>query len=77
MLFGATGSVRITVFAQHLQLIVDELGRTNLNWVLGLQLVRGRVISEPKRGLSMRTDGLADNFLLLLGQHDHLLLALL
>ena len=78
MLLGASGCVLVAIFAEHLELVVDELGRADLNRVLRLQLVRGGIIGEPERGLAMSasTSWLVDDLLLLLVQHDDLLLVL-
>ena len=76
MLLGRTSCVLVAVLAQQLQLIVYKFGRSNLDWVLRLEFVGGWVIRKPKRGLSMGRSRLVQNLLLLLGQHDDLLLAL-
>ena len=78
MLLGAPSRVLVAILAEHLELIVDELGRADLNRVLRLQLVRGGIIGEPERGLAMSATStrLINDFLLLLVQHDHLLLVL-
>ena len=78
MLLGAAGRVLVAILAEHLEPIVDELGRADLNRVLRLQLVRGRIIGEPERGLAMSATStrLINDFLLLLVQHDDLLLVL-
>ena len=76
MLLGSTGRALVAVFAQQLHLIVNKFGRSNLYWVLRLEFIGGWVIGKPKRGLSMGSAWLVQNLLLLLGQHDDLLLAL-
>ena len=74
MLLGTAGRVRVAVLAEHLELVVDELGRADLDRVLRLQFVGGGVLRKPKRGLTMRASRLIHNLRLGLGKHDDLLL---
>ena len=77
MLLGSASRILVAVLAEHLQLVVNKLCRSDLDWVLRLKLIGGWIVREPKRGLSMGSSWrLVQNLLLLLGQHDDLLLAL-
>ena len=47
MLLATTGRAGVAVASEQLELIVNELGGSDLDWVLRLQVIRGGILSQP------------------------------
>jgi len=73
VLFAATGRAGVAVASEHLELIVNELGGSDLDWVLRFQVVRGGILSQPQ---GRRSSTLTNYLVLLFLQHDDFLLSL-